>query len=119
MASEFDAEFESDAAPDLFDTFGAAVTHRPLNVAANDASVTAIFHETIPRRMDDRGIGTERRATLQVADTVSVNVRDRWIISSVAWETESVEGAYGGMIRVAVVRQQDELRSGMKSPSII
>ena len=119
MSSDFHTEFASDAAPDLFDTFGAAITHRPLGVAASDVSVTGIVEELPPQAMDERGVGTRRRAMLQVEDSVSVNVRDRWIINSVAWETDSVEGDYGGMIRVSISRPVDEIRSGMKSPSMI
>ena len=119
MPSDFDAEFESDAAPDLFDTFGAAVTHRPLGDAASDTSVTAIFHETFPRTTQDRGVGIERRATIDVADSVSANERDRWQVNSQWWETETVEGASGGMIRVTLVRPQDELRSPQKTASIV
>lgn len=119
MPSAFDAEFESDAAPDLFSTFGAAVTHRPLGVAASDTSVTAIFHEITPNLMSARGQGVERRATLQVADSVSCSVKDRWQVNSEWWETETVEGASCGMRRMSLTRPQEELRSGMKSPSMI
>ena len=110
-----------DVADVFLDTtaFAVSVTHRPLNNSSNDASVTAWFDEREPVETLDRGIGTSRRAELFVASSVSANVRDRWQVSSQWWETETVEGAAGGMIRVSLVRPQEELRSGMKSPSMI
>lgn len=119
MASAFDTEFLSDAAPDLFTEFGAAVTHRPLNDSANDASVTAIFQEMTPQESAERGKSVVRRGKVTVYSTVSLSVKDRWQISSEWWEAVSVRVLQGGISEVSVQRQEDELRSGRKTARMI
>lgn len=112
---------QTDAASLVLNTSDAAqsVTHRPLGVAANDVSVTGVFSEEEPAETNDRGQGTMRRATLTVGSGVSCNVRDRWSVGGVMWESVRLQVDGGGLQVVYLQRPQDELRSPQKTASIV
>lgn len=111
----------TDAASLVLNTDDAAqsVTHRPLNVAANDVAVTAVFSEEHPNETEERGKGVIRRAMLTVGSSVSTSVKDRWIVSSEQWDTVRVQQDAGGLQVVFLQRVEDELRSGTKSASMV
>lgn len=115
MSSAHDTDFSTDAAGDHLAVFGETVTHRPLGVAANDASITAIFDEREPERDQRGGRQVIRKGMLLVASSVSANVADQWVIRTLVWETLAVGTAVAGLIEVTVTRTEDETRTGPRT----
>lgn len=112
---------QSDAASLVINTSdaGQSVTHRPLNVAASDASVTAVWHEDEPIESNERGVGILRRGTLTVGSSVTVTTRDRWQVNSEWWETTRWQTDGGGLQVVYVQQPRDEIRSGTRSATAV
>lgn len=96
-----------------------SITHRPLGVAADDTSVTAVFSEDEPMESEERGKSVVRKAMIVVGPSVSVSVKDRWVVSSETWEAVRIQQDGGGLQVVFVQRQEDELRSGRKTARMI
>lgn len=99
------------------DDFAETVTHWPLGVSANAASVTAVFIEgqggsEDPRRDLSRGEEVVHRARLYVPSGTSTDERDIWVVNSVQWQTLAVGPTEGGMTTVQLQRNDRERRTG-------
>lgn len=107
MPSFFDEIQTAIGSPMALGFHGESVTHWPLHVSANAASLTAIFDETPePEVKYDRGKGVIRKGVLQVASSVTVNKKDAWIIENEQWETESLGRNDGGLRDVHLIRRE-------------
>ena len=94
---------------DLTEGFAESLTHRPLNNSANNVAVTGVFAEQEPSpRFDEQGDEVERTATIEIDDSVSVDMRDRWIRNSIIWAPSAISVAQGGMRRVELSVKQAE-----------
>ncbi|MBR9800265.1 hypothetical protein GYB59_00565 [bacterium] len=108
MPSEFEAEFASVALAELFETFGQSVTHWPLGVEANAASVTAIWKEQEPTKSTNYGEQTERRGLLKVASSVTVSPRDKWVVESEEWQTTRATNNDAAGLKMIYVQRNDK-----------
>jgi hypothetical protein len=85
MASQFDLLFATSAAPSLLALHGESITR-----VGNGEPVTAIVTVEPPDRTEERGDGRIFRPKIQVADSVTVSLYERWIINGVEYGTENI-----------------------------
>ena len=107
----FNTDFAAAAAPDLLESFGDTVTHRPLGDDANDAAVVAMVAWDDPAEHADGGKGTNLAGRLDVAGELTVDVRDQWVIDGRLYQTVEVGEPQGGLRRVMIRRTTSERRT--------
>lgn len=96
------------------DHFAESVTHRPLGVTANDATVTAIVEWDEPSVETSHGREVRQSGKLSVADSVSCSVKDHWVVDSVTYQATSVRPAQGGLQIVTIQAHDIEARREMR-----
>lgn len=86
---------------------GESITHRPLNVSDDDATVTVVWDEMEPiESQDERGKVVIRKAVALVPTSVSVAKKDTWIKSSEVWETVALGVTVGDQREISVKRTE-------------
>lgn len=109
--SVFRDAWDAAGSPTLFSVFGESVTHYPLGAAAG-TTVSAVFEDESGTAEMQVGRDGVRRAKLTVDDSVSVTLRDGWLINGERWSTKSFT-AYNGMIVLVIERKDRDRRDGV------
>ena len=89
---------------------GETVTHYPLGVVAGAPTPSVIFTPTEPVLDYERGKGTIYRGKLHVEDSLTVNLKDVWLINGAKYKTETISDSEGGMRIVSVIRRDGDSR---------
>lgn len=107
MPSDFEAEFETYALPDLVSEFGRDVSRWPDGDSESAVTVSdAIFDERRPEVSRDRGKALQRKALLLAPEGQTVKKSDAWSIDGETWQCESIGRSSGGMREVHLVRTE-------------
>jgi len=95
----------------MLDFDGVSITYTPLGNSANDATITAILHETT-EAIEDRGEGRYkvRRRVIEVsgADVSAPDITDYFTIDSEKWGVVSFGDNDWGMVTIAIARPEME-----------
>jgi hypothetical protein len=96
------------------DHFAEAVTRYALGVTASSTATTGIFTETEPTQDKTRGESNARVGDLLLAESVTVDPRDTWLIGGEVWQTLSVSGPQHGM-RTLKLTKVERMRSAPRT----
>ena len=98
------------------DHFAEALTRYPLGVTASAISgLTGIFTEKDAVQDKARGESNARTGDLLLAESVTCDPRDTWLIDGETWQTLSVSGAQHGMrtLRLKINERQRTKPTGV------